>query len=94
MNENKSSEICKALSSHSLTTRIDAIEKDLAIIKLEFTNKLAFASYDSPFFLPLPVTRQQSIKEENLINNIENEFVTMFDSLRYSRVSEKSICNT
>jgi hypothetical protein len=45
--------------------------------------------------MPLPPTaRQQSIKEENLIDEIDNEFVNMFDSLRYSRVSEKSVCKT
>lgn len=40
------------------------------------------------------MTRQQSIKEENLISELDNEFVNMFDSLRYSRVSEKSACKT
>lgn len=94
MNERKSSELYRALSDYSLTNQIDKIEKDLAIIKLEFANKLAFASHDAPFFLPLPVTRQQSAKEENLINGIENEFLSMFDSLRHSRASEKSNCNT
>lgn len=40
------------------------------------------------------MSRQQSIKEENLINELDNEFVNMFDSLRYSRASEKSACKT
>jgi hypothetical protein len=62
------------------------------MINIEFKNKLMYVNHDAPYFLQM--SKKQSIKEENLMNSIDNEFIGMFDSLRDSRVSCKSNCKT
>lgn len=90
--QNNQKQLCRALNP-SLISRVSLLQKDLDMINLEFTNKLVYLCHDAPFFLPL--SKKQSLKEQILINDIENQFICMFDSsLKNSRVSTKSNCKT